>query len=167
MHLVNPQHLAHNLLALPHKLANRPNPTGRNLRNMNNPLLAFILIQINKHRIMQNPLHRTQHNLLRLRKTLLLHHPTTSRMRTLILPLPPVGSAITFPHTTHFTAVEGFPNIICSFLHFEQRTLMNFDDNSLTIFSLLSAPYLNLTFFDEFLKKYQTGSANSSSAGFM
>ena len=51
-------------------------------------------------------------------------------MRALTLPLPPAGSATILLQTRHLITVDGLPNMICSFLHLEQRTLMNFEDNS-------------------------------------
>lgn len=48
-------------------------------------------------------------------------------------PFPPVGSAMTFPHTKQLTTVAGLPKMTCSFLHFVQRTFTNFELVSLSL----------------------------------
>lgn len=60
--------------------------------------------------------------------------------------LPPDGVANTLLHTRHFTSVEAFPKIICSFLQFAHLTFMNFDVFSLLI---LSQVFLFLFLFFE------------------
>ncbi len=45
---------------------------------------------------------------------------------------PPVGYATSLLHTKQGTIVLALPKIICSFLHLEQRTLMNLLRNVLS-----------------------------------
>jgi hypothetical protein len=63
-------------------------------------------------------------------------------MRALTLDLPPDGSTRTLEHTRHFTSEALLPNVICSFLHFGQRTFMN-----LLVDSFISA--IDVTFAPE------------------
>ena len=47
---------------------------------------------------------------------------------------PPLDLVSCLPHTKHDTSELAFPNVICSFLHFGQRTFKNFDLVSLLFF---------------------------------
>ena len=58
------------------------------------------------------------------------------------MPLPPLGSASSFPHTVHVTFEAGFPKMIWLFLHFEHDTLMNL------LFGSLIRSFILLVFSD-------------------
>lgn len=70
----------------------------------------------------------------------------TSSTRAFSLLFPPVGSASSVLQTKQLTGVEHLPKIICSFLHFGQRSLTNFAVDSRILFFIVHLYCLNSIF---------------------
>ena len=109
---------------------------------MNHTWFSIVLVNVNKDRIILNFRYSTKDTFSFWRITLFfVHHyiySKTSSTRAFILVFPPVGSARIFSQTKHFTTEADFPKTICSFLHFGQRILINFDVGSFVIFYSLT-----------------------------
>jgi hypothetical protein len=85
---------------------------------------------MHEHRIWIDSGDSTENNLSFLREpSAFIEHraySNVSKTRDLSFALPPLGSARTLLHTKQAIGVVDFSNMICSFLHFGHRILMNF-----------------------------------------